>query len=73
MEAQAVKPTFVVCKSGADVVPGEAFEVVCVCVFKPGLDEGAFGFCEERCGGWVIVDEEVGCYCEDYGEESFLY
>ena len=36
------------------------------------MDVGAFGSSEKRCCGWVVVYEEVGCECDDDGEESFL-
>lgn len=74
VEAQPVKPALVVGESGAHVGPGKGLVVGCVRgVLEARIDVGALWLREEGCGGWVVVDEEVGEEGDDDCEESFLW
>jgi hypothetical protein len=72
VESESVEPTFVVSESRANIGPGKGLIVGCIGVLEASMDEGALVICEEGCGGWVVVDKEVGTHGDDYGEESFL-
>ena len=72
MEAEAIKPAFVVLKGCENVAPGEGLGVVCICAFETCLNECSFWLCEERCRGGVVVDEEIREGGDDNCKKSLL-
>lgn len=74
VEAETIKPAFVISKGGADISPGEGLGIGCICRrFETRMDEGAFGFSEKRGGRGIVVDEEIGAEGDDDSKQSFLY
>lgn len=74
MEAKTVEPAFVVLQCSANVGPVERFGIGCVGRgLQTSVDERAFGLCEERGSGGIVVDEKISEESDYYSKESLLY